>query len=76
MDNRYRVGKPKEGLNTLVARFSFTHFDRAVEKIKTLRRQGESEDQIPTRSGDPCRSGTLTVERGTWNVELIILSVC
>ena len=46
MDNKYRVGKPKEGLNTLVARFSFTHFDKAVEKIKTLRRQGESEGQI------------------------------
>ena len=46
MDNRYRAGKPKEGLNTLVARFSFAHFDKAVEKIKTLRRQGASEDQI------------------------------
>ncbi len=34
MDNGCRVGKPKEGLNTLVARFSFTHFDKAVEKIK------------------------------------------
>ena len=46
MDNRYRFGKPKEGLNTLVARFSFAHFDKAVEKIKALRRQGASEDQI------------------------------
>ena len=46
MDNRYRAGKPKEGLNTLGARFSFAHFDKAVEKIKTLRRQGAPEDQI------------------------------
>ena len=58
MDNEYRVGKPKEGLNTLVARFSFTHFDKAVEKIKML------PDMLPP------------VDRETWNVELIIPSVC
>ena len=46
MDKRYRAGEPREGLNTLVARFSFTQFDKAVEKIKALRRQGTSEDQI------------------------------
>ena len=46
MNNQYRVGKPKEGMNTLVARFSLTLFDKSVEKIKMLRRQGESEDQI------------------------------
>ena len=40
MNNQYRVGKPKEGMNTLVARFSFTLFDKSVEKIKMLRRQG------------------------------------
>ena len=55
MDNRYRVGKPKEGLNTLVSRFSFTHFDKAVEKIKALRRQGVSEDQIREHSKDALR---------------------
>ena len=55
MDNRYRVGKPKEGFDTLVARFSFTHFDRAVEKIKALRRQGASEDQILEHTKDAFR---------------------
>ena len=61
MDNRYRVGKPKEGLNTLVARFSFAHFDKSVEKIKTLRRQVESEDQILEHIKDAfCHADEIT----------------
>ena len=55
MGNKYRVGKPKEGLNTLVARFSFTHFDKAVEKIKVLRRQGASESQVLEHIKDALR---------------------
>ena len=70
MNNQYRVGKPKEGMNTLVARFSFTLFDKSVEKIKMLRRQGESEDQILEHIKDafatPMRSPARTSINWPW----------
>jgi hypothetical protein len=46
MDDRHHVSTPKEGLGTLVAQFSFLHFDKAVHAARELRSKGSSEAEI------------------------------
>ncbi len=49
MNDRHYVRKPKEGLNTLIAEFTFLHFDAAIEEIKKLRSEGFSEKELISR---------------------------
>ena len=46
MDDSYRVSKPDQGMQTLVAEFTFAHFDQAVEEAKDLRVKKASEAEI------------------------------
>jgi hypothetical protein len=46
MDDRFSISIPKEGFHTLVAEYSFLHFDKAVNLAKTLLKKGVAKQSL------------------------------